>query len=145
MLQWLTGYISVKIVLTGLGTDPLQQGLMSHCIVWDGHLMAREGHKLKMKYPTSPKSRGLEKTEEHLDVQITVWLIHRFKLLFFHTLRLKPSEACGPFRGLSAMYTAVTEWVQTLESYTSWRWVAWIYNNLIKSELFFFILCTFVL
>lgn len=59
--------------------------------------------------------------------------------------RLKPSEACGPFRGLSAMYTAVTEWVQTLESYTSWRWVAWIYNNLIKSELFFFILCTFVL
>ncbi|KAF4800885.1 transmembrane channel-like protein 5 [Turdus rufiventris] len=59
--------------------------------------------------------------------------------------RLKPSEACGPFRGLSAMYAAVSEWVETLESYTSWRWVAWIYNNLIKSELFFFILCTFAL
>ncbi|XP_032930287.1 transmembrane channel-like protein 5 isoform X2 [Catharus ustulatus] len=59
--------------------------------------------------------------------------------------RLKPSEGCGPFRGLPAMFSAVTEWVKSLESYTASKWVAWIYRNLIASELFFFILCTFLL
>ncbi|XP_058706041.1 transmembrane channel-like protein 5 [Poecile atricapillus] len=59
--------------------------------------------------------------------------------------RLKPSEECGPFRGLSSMYAAVTEWIQILENYTASKWVVWIYHNLITSELFFFILSTFVL
>ncbi|NXH47808.1 TMC5 protein, partial [Dicaeum eximium] len=59
--------------------------------------------------------------------------------------RLKPSEECGPFRGLSSMYAAVAEWIQTLEGYTASRWVVWIYYNLITSELFFFILSSFVL
>lgn len=71
--------------------------------------------------------------------------IRRFKQLFFHTLRLKPSEECGPFRGLSSMYAAVDEWIQILDSYTAYRWVVWIYHNLIKSVLFFFALSTFVL
>ncbi|NXM50911.1 TMC5 protein, partial [Gymnorhina tibicen] len=59
--------------------------------------------------------------------------------------RLKPSEGCGPFRGLSSMYAAVFEWIQILESYTASKWVVWIYHNLITSELFFFILSTIVL
>ncbi|XP_014724401.1 PREDICTED: transmembrane channel-like protein 5 isoform X1 [Sturnus vulgaris] len=65
-------------------------------------------------------------------VGVTVW-------------RLKPSEACGPFRGLSSMYAAVAEWIQVLERYTVSKWVVWIYQNLITSELFFFILSSFVL
>ncbi|NWW21838.1 TMC5 protein, partial [Falcunculus frontatus] len=59
--------------------------------------------------------------------------------------RLKPSEGCGPFRGLSSMYSAVSEWIQVLESYTASKWVVWIYHNLITNELFFFILSTIVL
>ncbi|NXY10780.1 TMC5 protein, partial [Pteruthius melanotis] len=59
--------------------------------------------------------------------------------------RLKPSEGCGPFRGLSSMYAAVSEWIQVLERYTASKWVVWIYHNLITSELFFFILSTVVL
>ncbi|NXI77386.1 TMC5 protein, partial [Rhipidura dahli] len=51
--------------------------------------------------------------------------------------RLKPSEGCGPFRGLSSMYAAVSGWIQTLESHTASKWVAWIYHNLITSGLFF--------
>ncbi|NXR08291.1 TMC5 protein, partial [Semnornis frantzii] len=53
---------------------------------------------------------------------------------------LKPSAECGPFRGLSSMYAAVSEWVETLENLSDFRWVAWIYHNLITSELFFFVL-----
>lgn len=72
----MTCYIYVKIVFTGLGTDPLQQDLMSHCIVWDGHLMAGEGHKLKMKYrswkyPGSPKTDGYRKLRSILVYKIT--------------------------------------------------------------------------
>nr|XP_030141137.3 transmembrane channel-like protein 5 [Taeniopygia guttata]XP_030141138.3 transmembrane channel-like protein 5 [Taeniopygia guttata]XP_030141139.3 transmembrane channel-like protein 5 [Taeniopygia guttata]XP_030141140.3 transmembrane channel-like protein 5 [Taeniopygia guttata] len=59
--------------------------------------------------------------------------------------RLKPSEECGPFRGLSSMYAAVDEWIQILQSYTASKWVVWIYHNLISSELFFFILSTILL
>ncbi|NXO13080.1 TMC5 protein, partial [Oriolus oriolus] len=59
--------------------------------------------------------------------------------------RVKPSEGCGPFRGLSSMYAAVSEWIQMLESYTVSKWVVWIYHNLITNALFFFILSTIVL
>ncbi|NXP62594.1 TMC5 protein, partial [Chloropsis cyanopogon] len=59
--------------------------------------------------------------------------------------RLKPSEECGPFRGLSSMYAAVAEWIQVLEGYTASKWVAWIYHNLISSQLFFLILSSVVL
>uniref|UniRef100_A0A803VLG8 Transmembrane channel-like protein n=1 Tax=Ficedula albicollis TaxID=59894 RepID=A0A803VLG8_FICAL len=59
--------------------------------------------------------------------------------------RLKPSEGCGPFRGLPSMYASVAEWIQVLENYTVSKWVVWIYHNLITSELFFFILSSFVL
>ncbi|XP_071617639.1 transmembrane channel-like protein 5 isoform X2 [Heliangelus exortis] len=65
-------------------------------------------------------------------VGVTVW-------------RLKPSEKCGPFRGLSSMYAAVSEWIKILENYTPSKWVVWIYYNLITSELFFFILSAFIL
>ncbi|KGL94553.1 Transmembrane channel-like 5, partial [Charadrius vociferus] len=59
--------------------------------------------------------------------------------------RLKPSKECGPFRGLSSMYAAVSEWIKILEGYTASKWVVWIYHNLIASELFFFILSVLVL
>ncbi|NXS35339.1 TMC5 protein, partial [Pomatostomus ruficeps] len=59
--------------------------------------------------------------------------------------RLKPSEGCGPFRGLPSMYAAISVWIQVLENYTVSKWVVWIYQNLITSELFFFILSGIVL
>ncbi|NXP47301.1 TMC5 protein, partial [Heliornis fulica] len=59
--------------------------------------------------------------------------------------RLKPSGNCGPFRGLSSVYGAVSEWIKVLENYTASKWVVWIYRNLITSALFFFILSVFFL
>ncbi|XP_074453380.1 transmembrane channel-like protein 5 isoform X1 [Larus michahellis] len=59
--------------------------------------------------------------------------------------RLKPSEECGPFRGLPSMYAAVSKWIKILENYTASKWVVWIYHNLITSVLFYFILSTVAL
>ncbi|XP_067162544.1 transmembrane channel-like protein 5 isoform X1 [Apteryx mantelli] len=65
-------------------------------------------------------------------IAVTVW-------------RLKPSKECGPFRGLSSMYAAISEWIETLKNYPGSEWVVWIYQNLFQSELFFFILSTLLL
>ncbi|XP_064376394.1 transmembrane channel-like protein 5 isoform X2 [Dromaius novaehollandiae] len=65
-------------------------------------------------------------------IAVTVW-------------RLKPSKECGPFRGLSSMYAAISEWIEILKNYPGSKWIVWIYQNLLRSELFFFILSTFLL
>ncbi|KAM6424470.1 transmembrane channel-like protein 5 isoform 1-T3 [Liasis olivaceus] len=65
-------------------------------------------------------------------IAVTVW-------------RRKPSEACGPFRGLTTTFEAISGWVSVLASYPSSGWVVWIYRNIIESTLFFFILSIIVL
>ncbi|XP_052535545.1 transmembrane channel-like protein 5 isoform X2 [Tympanuchus pallidicinctus] len=65
-------------------------------------------------------------------IAVTVW-------------RLKPSKECGPFRGLPSIYTAISEWVKILQNYIDSKWVAWVYYNLIASELFFFILSVVII
>ncbi|KGL77820.1 Transmembrane channel-like 5, partial [Tinamus guttatus] len=59
--------------------------------------------------------------------------------------RLKPSKECGPFRGLSSMYAAISAWVEILKNYSGSKWVVWIYQNFFESALFFFILSTILL
>ncbi|XP_063171192.1 transmembrane channel-like protein 5 [Candoia aspera] len=65
-------------------------------------------------------------------IAVTVW-------------RRKPSEACGPFRGLTTTFEAISGWVSVLASSPSSEWVVWIYRNLVESTHFFFILSIIVL
>ncbi|XP_019397319.1 PREDICTED: transmembrane channel-like protein 5 isoform X1 [Crocodylus porosus] len=65
-------------------------------------------------------------------VAITIW-------------RLKPSEKCGPFRGLSSIFDAVSGWIAVLTKNPGSAWVVWIYHNLIESVHFFFILTVIVI
>ncbi|XP_065268625.1 transmembrane channel-like protein 5 isoform X4 [Emys orbicularis] len=59
--------------------------------------------------------------------------------------RLTPSKQCGPFQGLTSIIHAVSGWIHILDSYSSSKWVVWIYRNLIGSVHFFFILTVIVL
>lgn len=59
--------------------------------------------------------------------------------------RLKPSADCGPFRGLPSFIQSVYSWIDTLRQKPSYQWVVWIYQNLIGSVHFFFILTLIVL
>ncbi|XP_029432739.1 transmembrane channel-like protein 5 isoform X3 [Rhinatrema bivittatum] len=54
--------------------------------------------------------------------------------------RLKPSGNCGPFQGLDVPFDAISNWVSSITGQANLQWVVWIYNNLIQSELFFFLL-----
>ncbi|KAI5762094.1 TMC5 [Gulo gulo luscus] len=59
--------------------------------------------------------------------------------------RLKPSADCGPFRGLPFFINSIYGWIDTLSKRPSYLWVVWIYQNLIGSVHFFFILTLIVL
>ncbi|XP_041085223.1 transmembrane channel-like protein 5 [Polyodon spathula] len=60
--------------------------------------------------------------------------------------RRAPSKTCGPFRGLAVPYDAVSQWIDSMKiNFPRSSWVVWIYNNLIKSVLFFLILTLLVL
>ncbi|XP_008059539.1 transmembrane channel-like protein 5, partial [Carlito syrichta] len=58
--------------------------------------------------------------------------------------RLKPSDDCGPFRGLPFFIHSIYSWIDTLRTRPSYLWVVWIYQNLIGSVHFFFILTLIV-
>ncbi|XP_060504612.2 transmembrane channel-like protein 5 isoform X2 [Panthera onca] len=59
--------------------------------------------------------------------------------------RLKPSADCGPFRGLPFFIHSIYSWIDTLSKRSGYLWVVWIYQNLIGSVHFFFILTLIVL
>ncbi|KAM9770660.1 transmembrane channel-like protein 5 isoform 1-T3 [Menidia menidia] len=53
---------------------------------------------------------------------------------------LTPSEQCGPFRGLNNTFSAVGVWINHLEEIPGSDWVVWIYQNVIRSEIFYFLI-----
>ncbi|KAM3916663.1 transmembrane channel-like protein 5 [Leptodactylus fuscus] len=56
--------------------------------------------------------------------------------------RRTPSVSCGPFRTLPTPYTSVDDWIASIKGV---QWVVWIYQNLVESVLFFYILTLIVL
>ncbi|XP_041641782.1 transmembrane channel-like protein 5 [Cheilinus undulatus] len=51
---------------------------------------------------------------------------------------LKPSEQCGPFQGLNNTFSVVTIWMDGLEDINTSPWAVWIYQNVIRSVIFYF-------
>uniref|UniRef100_I3KRK2 Transmembrane channel-like protein n=1 Tax=Oreochromis niloticus TaxID=8128 RepID=I3KRK2_ORENI len=58
---------------------------------------------------------------------------------------LTPSEGCGPFRGLNNSFSAVDVWIDDLKNVTGSQWVVEIYNNVILSEIFYFLITLIIL
>ncbi|XP_026214685.1 transmembrane channel-like protein 5 [Anabas testudineus] len=58
---------------------------------------------------------------------------------------LTPSEHCGPFRGLNNSFSVVGVWIHHLEDIPGSQWAIWIYQNIIKSEIFYFIVTLIIL
>uniref|UniRef100_A0A3Q4I243 Transmembrane channel-like protein n=1 Tax=Neolamprologus brichardi TaxID=32507 RepID=A0A3Q4I243_NEOBR len=58
---------------------------------------------------------------------------------------LTPSKSCGPFRGLNNSFSAVDVWIGDLKNITGSQWVVEIYNNVIRSEIFYFLITLIIL
>ncbi|XP_019939528.2 transmembrane channel-like protein 5 [Paralichthys olivaceus] len=58
---------------------------------------------------------------------------------------LTPSEQCGPFRGLNNTFSVVGIWIDDLGEIPGSQWVVWIYQNVIRSEIFYFLITLIIL
>ncbi|XP_060907271.1 transmembrane channel-like protein 5 [Labrus mixtus] len=59
---------------------------------------------------------------------------------------LPPSEECGPFRGLNNTFSVVGVWIKDLEGIYGDQWgIVWIYQNVIRSEIFYFLVTVIIL
>lgn len=59
--------------------------------------------------------------------------------------RLTPSEQCGPFRGLNNTFSVVGVWIDDLGGIPGSQWVVWIYQNVIRSEIFYFLISLIIM
>ncbi|XP_070778274.1 transmembrane channel-like protein 5 [Enoplosus armatus] len=59
--------------------------------------------------------------------------------------RLSPSEQCGPFRGLNNTFSVVEVWMDDLEKIPGSQWAIWIYQNVIRSEIFYFLVTLIII
>ncbi|XP_056136754.1 transmembrane channel-like protein 5 [Lampris incognitus] len=66
-------------------------------------------------------------------------------MVAYTTWSLTPSKQCGPFRGLNNAFSTVTVWIEDLENIPGSKWVIWIYQNVIKSEIFYFLITLTIL
>ncbi|XP_072548999.1 transmembrane channel-like protein 5 isoform X2 [Salminus brasiliensis] len=58
---------------------------------------------------------------------------------------LKPSELCGPFQGLGTPFQAIHSWMGTVHNIPGSQWAWWIFEHVLKNELFFYLITLIVL
>ncbi|XP_068585181.1 transmembrane channel-like protein 5 [Cebidichthys violaceus] len=58
---------------------------------------------------------------------------------------LTPSEQCGPFRGLNNTFSVVGVWIDDLEKIPGSQWAVWIYEHVIRSEIFYFLISLIII
>uniref|UniRef100_A0A665THQ9 Transmembrane channel-like protein n=1 Tax=Echeneis naucrates TaxID=173247 RepID=A0A665THQ9_ECHNA len=68
------------------------------------------------------------------------FFVGALSMVAYTAWRLAPSEQCGPFRGLNDTFSVVGVWIDDLEVIPGSQWVVWIYQNVIRSEIFYFLI-----
>lgn len=58
---------------------------------------------------------------------------------------LTPSEQCGPFRKLNNTFSVVSMWIDDLEEIPGSQWVIWIFQNVIRSEIFYYFITLIII
>lgn len=97
----------------------------------------------------SPTPCGRELTSCTNCVFVLMWLSLNFLLPFFHLsftcsgtflCRIKPSQSCGPFRGLNTMFQAGKKWVEALANDNpNLNWLTWVHTYLVENPFFLFL------
>ncbi|KAL6476226.1 hypothetical protein MHYP_G00147250 [Metynnis hypsauchen] len=58
---------------------------------------------------------------------------------------LKPSEQCGPFQNLSTPFQVVHDWMKYVQNIPGSEWAWWIFEHVLRNELFFYLITLIVL
>ncbi|XP_022611491.1 transmembrane channel-like protein 5 isoform X2 [Seriola dumerili] len=73
------------------------------------------------------------------------FFVGALSMVAYTSWSLTPSEQCGPFRGLNNTFSVVGVWIDDLEEIPGSQWVVWIYQHVIRSELFYFLITLIIL
>ncbi|XP_040892551.1 transmembrane channel-like protein 5 [Toxotes jaculatrix] len=73
------------------------------------------------------------------------FFVGALSMVAYTSWRLTPSDQCGPFRGLNSTFSVVGVWIGDLEEIPGSQWVVWIYQNVIRSEVFYFLITLLIL
>ncbi|KAK3552740.1 hypothetical protein QTP86_022150 [Hemibagrus guttatus] len=66
-------------------------------------------------------------------------------LVAYTVWSLKPSEQCGPFQGLDKPFQTVHQWMDTVHNIPGSKWAWWIFEHMLRNELFFYLITLIVL
>lgn len=66
-------------------------------------------------------------------------------MVAFTVWRLQPSDQCGPFQGLNTPFYAIFNWIDSIQGHPESNWVWWIFENVLRSELFYYLISLIVL
>lgn len=58
---------------------------------------------------------------------------------------LKPSNYCGPFQGLQTPFHTILSWTVYIENFPGTHWVWWIFENMLRNELFYYLVTLIIL
>ncbi|XP_051569812.1 transmembrane channel-like protein 5 isoform X2 [Myxocyprinus asiaticus] len=58
---------------------------------------------------------------------------------------LKPSDQCGPFQGLDTPFMAIVIWTDYIRNLPGTSWVWWIFANVLRNELFYYLITLIIL
>ncbi|XP_076001370.1 transmembrane channel-like protein 5 [Genypterus blacodes] len=73
------------------------------------------------------------------------FFVGALSMVAYTAWRLTPSERCGPFQGLNNTFSVVELWMEDVESIPGSEWASWIYQNVIRSEIFYFLITLIIL
>ncbi|XP_030208137.1 transmembrane channel-like protein 5 [Gadus morhua] len=66
-------------------------------------------------------------------------------LVAYTSWSLTPSRFCGPFKGLDSTFSVVVVWMNSLEKVPAAAWAVWVYANVVRSEIFYFLVTIIIL
>ncbi|KAG8015126.1 Transmembrane channel-like protein 5 [Nibea albiflora] len=73
------------------------------------------------------------------------FFVGALSIVAYTSWSLTPSEQCGPFRGLNNTFSVVEVWIDKLEMIPGSQWVIWIFQNVIRSEIFYFFITLIII
>ncbi|XP_050962623.1 transmembrane channel-like protein 5 [Labeo rohita] len=66
-------------------------------------------------------------------------------MVAFTVWSLKPSSECGPFQGLDTPFHTIFSWTASIQGPSETNWVWWIFENILRSELFYYLISLIIL
>ncbi|XP_051940320.1 transmembrane channel-like protein 5 [Hippocampus zosterae] len=67
------------------------------------------------------------------------FFVGALSIVAYTAWRLTPSQQCGPFRGLNNTFSVVGIWIDGMDDIPGSKGAVWIYDNVIRSEIAYFL------